>query len=288
MTIYIDVCFVINFVMDIVIFFITSVISKSVFYKKKVLLACLIESATYCFLIISGFIKYSFLFTIVINLAALYIVFKPRSLMRFLELSLIMIITAFTLGGIVIWLLYFSNIPQALALYFGRGYGKYTIFAIVICVISVYIFIKFSGRWIDTAYSQRDRYCRVKIFNKGFCVELTALIDSGSFLRGKGNRALVVAESGALIPLFKNDINDMVLNSNLNDKFYSLNYSSLGKENGSVKVFKADKAEFIFSNKEGIFYDADIAFYNGILSCQGGYKAIISSDDYFKIRRTKL
>ena len=51
-----------------------------------------------------------------------------------------------------------------------------------------------------------------------------------------------------------------------------------------MKVLKADESEFIFSNDFSAKAKTDIAFYNGILSAKGGYDAIISQNDYIKIK----
>ena len=148
MTVYLDVCFLINFVMDFVVFFITGVISKSRASLKRITIVCLAESGIYCFLALSGIIfGFSGLVIAVLsNLAALYTAFKPVSIRRFLEQALIMIITAFTLCGLSIWLMCFSNIPQALKAYFGMGYGKYTVFVLIVTSVISYGFIKFFRR----------------------------------------------------------------------------------------------------------------------------------------------
>ena len=284
MTVYLDVCFLINFVMDFVVFFITGVISKSRASLKRITIVCLAESGIYCFLALSGIIfGFSGLVIAVLsNLAALYTAFKPVSIRRFLEQALIMIITAFTLCGLSIWLMCFSNIPQALKAYFGMGYGKYTVFVLIVTSVISYGFIKFFRRWIDVFYAQRAKFCRIKVYYKDSVCELTALIDSGNFLKAKDNRALIVAETGAVCSMFKENFGDFIKGNT--ESLYEINYTALGNTKGLLKVIRPNKTEYIFDGKTSVFYNSDLALYNGILSPKGGYKAIISGEDYNRIR----
>ena len=284
MTVYLDVCFLINFVMDFVVFFITGVIAKSRASLKRITIVCLAESGFYCLLALSGviFSLSGLAIAVLSNLVALYTVFKPVSIRRFLEQALIMVITAFTLCGLSIWIMCFSNIPQALKAYFGMGYGKYTAAVLIITAFTAYGFIKFSGRWIDVFYAQRAKFCRIKIYYNNSVCELTALIDSGNFLKAKDNRALIVAETGAVCSIFKENFNDFIKGE---FRFlYEINYTALGNTKGLLKVIRPDKTEYIFDGKTSAFYNSDLALYNGILSPKGGYKAIISGDDYNRIR----
>ncbi len=285
MTVYLDVCFLINFVMDFVVFFITGIISKSRASLKRISIVCLAESVFYCLLALSGIIfgLTGFFIAVLSNLAALYAVFKPVSIRRFLEQALIMVITAFTLCGLSIWLMCFSNIPQALKAYFGMGYGKYTVFVLIVTAAVSFGFIKFSGRWIDVFYAQRDKFCRIKIYYNDSVCELTALIDSGNFLKAKDSRALVVAETGAVCSMFKENFEEFIRGDAKG--LYEINYASLGNRKGMLKVIRPNKTEYIFDGKTSVFYNSDLALYNGILSPKGGYKAIISADDYNSIRR---
>lgn len=274
--------------MDATIFFITSVISKSCVPKKRILAVSLIESLLYCVFAAMGLIfsASGIVFALSANLAALYIIFMPKSLKRFFELALIMVLTAFTVCGFVIWLLYFSGIPQAVGYYFGKGYGRYTALMLVLSSAVSYLFIRLSGKWIDKSYSQREKYCQVRFFYNGLCAEVTALIDSGNFLKGAEGRPLVVAETGAVVTLFKDNLSavtDSGYDGENSERFSYINYSSLGNKCSSMKTFRPDKTEFIFSRDKSIYSEADIAFYNGILSSEGGYSAIISGDDYSKL-----
>ena len=284
MTVYLDVCFLINFVMDFVVFFITGIISKSRASFKRIAVLCLAESFVYCVLAASGILFgfFGFILSVLSNMTALYFVFKPVYIKRFLEQAIIMIITSFTICGLFIWLMFFSNIPQALGKYFKMGYGKYTVIVLITTAVISYGFIKISGRWIDVSYSQRSKYCRIKIYYNNLVCEVTALIDSGNFLKAKDNRALIIAESGAVSAVFKEQFLDFV-NGNINS-IYSINYTALGNENGELKVFRPDKTEYIFDKKTSICFNSDVALYNGILSPKGGYRAIISGDDYNRIR----
>ncbi len=284
MTVYLDVCFLINFVMDFAVFFITGIISKSRASLKRIAVVCLAESGFYCILALSGMIfgLWGLFLAVLSNFAALEIVFRPVSVRRFLEQALIMIITAFTLCGLSVWIMCFSNIPQALNAYFGMGYGKYTAMVLIITAVVSYGFIKLSGRWIDVLYAQREKFCRVRIYRSQSVCEITALIDSGNFLKAKDNRALIIAEKGAVCAMYKKQFSDFI-KGNL-DAVYEINYTALGSKNGVMEVIRPDKTEYIFDEKTIISFDSDVALYSGVLSPKGGYRAIISGDDYNRIR----
>ena len=105
------------------------------------------------------------------------------------------------------------------------------------------------------------------------------MIDNGNFISAEEGRVLVIAQTGAVYKIFAKSIN-----IESKGDFYYMNFSSLGSERGKMKVLKADESEFIFSNDFSAKAKTDIAFYNGILSAKGGYDAIISQNDYIKIK----
>lgn len=281
MELYIDLCFAVNFVMDMIVFFIVSVISKSRIKKRRIVLFSLVESAIFClFTILFGALSTVWAVSeTVLNLVIVYLLFKPVSVKRYFELILISLITAFTLCGLGIWLIYFTNIIPALNMYFSKGYGIYTAVVFVFSALLAYGFIKLFSKWIDKTYTKRYDYCQIKLYYKGVCNEVTALIDNGNFISAEEGRVLVIAQTGAVYKIFAKSIN-----IESKGDFYYMNFSSLGSERGKMKVLKADESEFIFSNDFSAKAKTDIAFYNGILSAKGGYDAIISQNDYIKIK----
>ena len=99
MELYIDLCFAVNFVMDMIVFFIVSVISKSRIKKRRIVLFSLVESTVFCLFTIL-FVALSTVWAVsetVLNLVIVYLLFKPVSVKRYFELILISLITAFTL-----------------------------------------------------------------------------------------------------------------------------------------------------------------------------------------------
>ncbi len=295
MTLYIDLCFLTNFIMNFIILFITSVMAKSPIRKTKIAVASAVESLFYCLLVWQGFVFLTSgrILAFIFNLAVIKFLFKPPSIKNFIELIVITTITSFTICGLAIWIFNFSNIPEAIFYFFKNGYAKYTVVVLAASALGSYAFIKLFGKWIDTVYSDRKKYCRIRFFYKSNCAEVTALIDSGNFLKSKTGGALVIVETGAAAGLFKENVKSRGFNSNIiseilepeeRNRLSYINYSSLGTESGRLLTFNADKAQFIFSKNESVFISAEIAFYDGIISPKGGYSAIVGYDEYFKIR----
>lgn len=130
--------------------------------------------------------------------------------------------------------------------------------------------------------------CSIKInINKKF-VYIKAIIDTGNFLRDPISKVpVIVVEKQALLDLVPNcilDNLDKIINGENIDfgeyisKIRLIPFTSLGKENGILIGIKADEVLVELEENNISINNVIIGIYNGNLSRNGKYKALIGLD----------
>lgn len=130
--------------------------------------------------------------------------------------------------------------------------------------------------------------CSIKInINKKF-VYIKSIIDTGNFLRDPISKVpVIVVEKQALLDLVPNcilDNLDKIINGENIDfgeyisKIRLIPFTSLGKENGILIGIKADEVLVELEENNISINNVIIGIYNGNLSRNGKYKALIGLD----------
>ena len=131
-------------------------------------------------------------------------------------------------------------------------------------------------------------YCNLKVEINSNTIYLKAIIDSGNFLKEPITKIpVIVVERNSLkdiIPDYILNNLDRIINGEEIDlkkftpKIRVIPFTSLGKENGLLLGIKADKV--IVELEENIvnINNVIIGIYNGILSKNDKYKALIGLD----------
>ncbi len=182
-TVYIDVLFFVNFILDLLIFFSASIILKRRRKIWKIIVAAVVGAAYSC----AAFL--SLLNPLIINLGAmiLYIlcsifVFGAKGIKSFFRCFIVIFITAVCYGGILFLLYLFT------------GFGTISVFNngalyidLPVAAVLGFSFLAFSVLWI---FSKINEYrhpenakalLRISLFDKE--ISLDAIIDSGNLLR---------------------------------------------------------------------------------------------------------
>ena len=285
MTLYVDIVFLENVFMNSIILLATGVILKD---KTRNLISSSI-GAVYAIIIYTSHIEiYSNIFLkIMLSLVIVYIAFKPQNTKSLLKHLIIFYLTSFTFGGVAFALLYFVR-PQDILLQNGVLIGTYPIKMILIGGIVGFVIITISFKNIKGKLKREDIYCNVKLNVEEKTKIITALIDTGNFLKDPITKIpVIVAERESLKGLFPDEIllnTSKIINGGSIDlgeyasKVRVIPFKSLGKDNGLLLGIKIDEAYIEYQDNVYEIKNVIIGIYNGILSRNRKYVGLVGLD----------
>ena len=288
MTLYVDIVFLENVFMNSIILLATGVILKD---KTRIIRNLISSSigAVYAIIIYTSHIEiYSNIFLkIMLSLVIVYIAFKPQNTKSLLNHLIIFYLTSFTFGGVAFALLYFVR-PQDILLQNGVLIGTYPIKMILIGGIVGFVIITISFKNIKGKLKREDIYCNVKLNVEEKTKIITALIDTGNFLKDPITKIpVIVAERESLKGLFPDEIllnTSKIINGGSIDlgeyasKVRVIPFKSLGKDNGLLLGIKIDEAYIEYQDNVYEIKNVIIGIYNGILSRNRKYVGLVGLD----------
>ena len=288
MTLYVDIVFLENVFMNSIILLATGVILKD---KTRIIRNLISSSigAVYAIIIYTSHIEiYSNIFLkIMLSLVIVYIAFKPQNTKSLLKHLIIFYLTSFTFGGVAFALLYFVR-PQDILIQNGVLIGAYPIKMILIGGIVGFVIITISFKNIKGKLKREDIYCNVKLNVEEKTKIITALIDTGNFLKDPITKIpVIVAERESLKELFPDEIllnTSKIINGGSIDlgeyasKVRVIPFKSLGKDNGLLLGIKIDEAYIEYQDNVYEIKNVIIGIYNGILSRNRKYVGLVGLD----------
>lgn len=288
MTLYVDIVFLENVFMNSIILLATGVILKD---KTRIIRNLISSSigAVYAIIIYTSHIEiYSNIFLkIMLSLVIVYIAYKPQNTKSLLKHLIIFYLTSFTFGGVAFALLYFVR-PQDILFQNGVLIGTYPIKMILIGGIVGFVIITISFKNIKGKLKREDIYCNVKLNVEEKTKIITALIDTGNFLKDPITKIpVIVAERESLKGLFPDEIllnTSKIINGGSIDlgeyasKVRVIPFKSLGKDNGLLLGIKIDEAYIEYQDNVYEIKNVIIGIYNGILSRNRKYVGLVGLD----------
>lgn len=288
MTLYVDIIFLENVFMNSIILLATGIILKD---KTKIIRNLISSSigAVYAIIIYTSHIElYSNIFLkIMLPLVIVYISFKPQNTKSMLKHIIIFYLTSFTFGGVAFALLYFIR-PQDILFQNGVLTGTYPIKMILAGGIVGFAIVVISFKNIKGKLNKKDMYCNVKLCERENKKVITAIIDTGNFLKDPITKIpVIVAEIDSLDGLFPSEIlhnASKIINGGDIDlgeyasKIRVIPFKSLGKDNGLLLGIKIDKAYIEYQDNVHEIKNIIVGIYNGNLSRSGKYEGLVGLD----------
>ncbi len=288
MTLYVDIIFLENVFMNSIILLATGIILKD---KTKIIRNLISSSigAIYAIIIYTSHIElYSNIFLkIMLSLVIVYISFKPQNTKSMLKHIIIFYLTSFTFGGVAFALLYFIR-PQDILFQNGVLTGTYPIKMILAGGIVGFAIVVISFKNIKGKLNKKDMYCNVKLCERENKKVITAIIDTGNFLKDPITKIpVIVAEINSLDGLFPSEIlhnASKIINGGDIDlgeyasKIRVIPFKSLGKDNGLLLGIKIDKAYIEYQDNVHEIKNIIVGIYNGNLSRSGKYEGLVGLD----------
>lgn len=285
MTIYIDVVFIENLLLNYIILCATAIISKSKIHGFRFLLASSFGSL---YAILNYIIKITtlenFLLKLFISSFMIITSFDNKKLKTFFKNLIMFYLTSFTFGGAAFMLLFFIN-PENVVYENGHFVGTYPLMIAIYGCILGFIIIALVAKIIKNKIS--NTLCDLEIGFRGKVVNLKTLIDSGNLLKEPiTNQDVIVVQKSSLEGLIDKEIlNEAILMLNgkligdMTDEVYKFKFkiipfSSLGNENGVLVGFKPDFVK-IYNDEKIVKKDVIIGIYDGKLSKTNLYTSLI-------------
>lgn len=288
MSLYVDIIFLENIFMNSIILLATGVILKAPIRILRNLIASTIGSIYAIIIYVSNIEIYSnFFLKLVLSFAIIYVAFKPVNIKSFLKYVVIFYLTSFTFGGVAFALLYFVS-PQDILLQDGVLIGTYPMKIILAGGILGFIIITISFKNIKGRLNKKDMFCNITLNSSNKKTKITAIIDTGNFLRDPITKIpVIVVEKDKLNELLPEIILDNVTNiingknvelGEYASKIRAIPFKSLGKENGLLLGIKMDEVEVEYQDTNYQIKNVIIGIYNGTLSRNGKYSGLIGLD----------
>ena len=288
MIIYIDIIFLENIFMNSIILLATGIILKTDLKIIRNFIASTIGSIYAVIIYISNIEIYSnVILKVALSFAMVYIAFKPPNIKLFLKYLIIFYLTSFTFGGVAFALLYFVN-PKSILMQDGVLIGTYPIKIILVGGIIGFIIITNSFKNIKGKFGRKDLLCKVILNSEKQDVKIDGIIDTGNLLRDPISKVpVIVVEKLKLEGIFPKIILANISNiingkdielGELSAKIRAIPFKSLGKENGLILGIKMDEIQVEYQDDIHKIENAIIGIYNGNLSRNGKYFALVGID----------
>ena len=275
-TIYIDIVFLENLIMNSIIIYATSIILKI----KPKLIRVVTSSAIGSIYAIISYVTELSIYTSIISkgilaIVMVYIAFNPQNMKNMWKQLLIFYLTSFVFGGVALYLIYFI-----------KPHDVFILKAIFLGAIIAFIIIKISIKIVKTKINAKDMFCKIRIKLNGKEIETKAMIDTGNLAKEPiTNTPVVIVESSLLEKVLPKEILNSIDNilagklDGVKEEYISrlrcIPFSSLGKQNGMLLGIKADEIVVEKEEENKISKNVIIGVYERSLTKRGEYRALI-------------
>lgn len=290
MTVYIDIIFIENLIINYIILYATGIISKSKIKQTRIIIASLI-GATYSIIhyIVNIQIYSNFILKIILSAIMIYIAFNTKNFKTLGKKIILFYLVSFVFAGAAIGIIYMVN-SQDITIQNGVLVGNYTIKTILIGITIAFIIIIIGFNIVKTKISKKDLICNIDLKINDKNIKTKAMIDTGNFLKEPiTNIPVVVVEHTLLYDVIPKEIlnnMDKILGGDLQEipehiqnkyisKLKVIPFSSLGKQNGMLLGIRADKLTLENEDGNKIIDKVIIGIYNKSLTKRGEYRALV-------------
>ncbi len=290
MTIYIDIVFFENLIMNSIILIATGIILKQKLNWIRILLASSLGAIYSILSYISELKIYSnLILKIILSILIIYIAYNPQTIKKLWKSILIFYLTSFVFGGAAFAFIYIVK-PQEILMKNGLFLGTYPLKTVILAAVIAFILLLAAFTIVKNKISKKDMFCDVEVELNAKTVETKAMIDTGNLLKEPiTNTPVIVMEHTLLYECIPREILDNLENilggdfgkipEEIKKEYISrlklIPFSSLGKQNGMLVGIKADALRIMEEEQEYKKGNVIIGIYNKSLTKRGEYRALI-------------
>lgn len=292
MTIYADIVFLENVLMNYIILYTCSKTFKITTNNIRLFISSIVGAVCTLVLLLMMHTTYSsIIIKLIISFAIVKIAFKSHSLVQMLKQIAQFYLISFIYGSLSLGFIYLMN-PKSITIKNGNFVGYYPYFMVALSAIVGIILTKQGIFKIINKIKKTDMFCNIEIeFNKKK-INIPAMIDTGNLLKDPLTKSdVVIVEKEKLEKLLPNEIlekidveksSDELINLLEDEKYMTrfriIPFSSLGKKSGILLGFKPDKVKIINDNKKEDKNNVIIGIYQNTLSNKNQYSALVGVD----------
>ena len=288
MTIYLDVIFLENIVINYIMLYVTGIISKAQIKQKRLILGALI-GAVYSIIYYLFRLKIysSFIIKIILSIVIIYVSFKSNNYKDLLKKILLFYLSSFVFGGAAIAIIYMVN-SQNITIQNGVLVGSYTLRTVLIGIVVAYFTIIFAFKIIKI--SKKDLICDIEFTLNNKIIRTKALIDTGNLLKEPiTNLPVIVMEHTLLYDVMPKEILNNVeeilggdfskipehMKEEYSSKLKVIPFSSLGKQNGMLLGIRAENLIINLNEEKRKIDKVVVGIYNKSLTKNGEYRSLL-------------
>lgn len=293
--IYADIVFLVNFIMDVFIFWIVGKLLRQKTRFIKILLGGFVSTLLFCLLIFVPFLNdfYNLPVLIAILMLGIKITFDAKSIREFLKLTVIFNIVSFCVGGMGIAIFYYTNISDVIGNMVGFYIEDFSFKILISVSCFTYLILKIAVNWYKKYAIKKQKFYCIKVFFDDCVEEFVSLVDTGNSLSDPlTENPVVIAEFNSIKAFLPDEIKLLYYENNEpalltvdfnNDAlFYRrirlLPFSGIGKQNGILLGFRPDRVEIITDDKSIISENIIIGIYNFKLSQNNSYQGLLNPE----------
>ena len=294
MTVYLDVILIENLCMNYIILFATGYIMKLKIKHLRIILSSAI-GGVYAIISYMDIIPvYSTLIAkVILSISMVYIAYYPKNIKLCLKELLLFYLVSFVFGGCAFALLYIIK-PQNILMKNGVYIGTYPIKVAIIGALVGFIITYLAFKLIKGRISKKNVFYEVTIIFKGKIVGVTAMLDTGNLLKDPiSQMPVMLVQKDKLYKIIPKNILDSIekalggddnieIDTKERNEYFSrfriIPFKSIGKQNGMLIGFKADKIKIDINDNVEDLKNIIIGIYNGKFSKSEKYSALIGLD----------
>ena len=295
MTLYADMLFLVNLVMNTFVLWVVSKATRNKGKKYWLFAGAGVMSLLYTLLIAVEALRFVnvVLSSVVILTAGVLLAFRPAGVRAFIKLMVVSYCISFAVGGLGMSLFFLTGIPYAL--YFianDIGFMQAISWQLVLAGMAAsYVLIKLGLKILERHNLKRQMLCNVQIIVGENAANFEALVDTGHSLKEPLSQCpVIIAEfeyvkdflpDGLKILFYEKRENaafstDSTEESTFYKRIRMIPFTSLGRSNGMLIGFRPDSV-MVEGAKEPSA-NAVVGIYNDKLCHDGRYQGLLSPE----------
>jgi len=295
MTLYADMLFLVNFIMNGFVLWIVAKILRQKRKARWLVLGASVMALMYTVLLIVEPLRFLniALASVVILAAGVMVAFYPTGVKHFLKLMLGAYGITFAVGGLGMALVYLTDLPYAIYYIAADldGFRQAVSWQLVLIGMVVsYFLIKLAMRLIEHHTIKRQMLMNVMVSMNEKYIYFDALVDTGHSLRDPLSKSpVIVAEFEQVQEFLPDGLRGLFYHRKESDlasvldshegAFYQrlrmIPFTSIGKSGGMLIGFRPDK---VMVGTETSRQDVVIGIYNDKLTVDGRYQGLLSPE----------
>ena len=271
MTIYLDIVFLENALMNYIILYATGFVQKRKMKNFKLIISSVLGALYAIISYLKIILIYSTLFMkILLSVIMIYVAFNNENAKQLLKNLLLFYLASFVIGGCALAMLYMIS-PKRVSFQNGVLVGTYPMKITLIAGLVGFFIIQYSFSLNKRQMKIKDLLCELEIVVNNKKVKMKGYIDSGNTLKDPiSKKPVIIVEKEVMQEIV--DVNKLV-GGDENLKIRLIPFKSIGKQNGMLIGIRPEYVKIKYNENQIITKKVIIGIYDKKIS--KNYSALI-------------